>query len=197
MSNSFNIDVSPAIADAVVKILANKTILDDIHNTELPAVLIEIQNNQALLLNVDSIVDTIKLKTDATPQNVRGKYMHANLSADNPTFQNVVNVTGHGKIDHISFLVDSPDDTGELRLEIDGEAAMDLSLLGDNIEYNVVPSPRQIDNSFLFLHTFPYLDSEVVHFNMEFSSSLLLQIRRSSGTTAMVRCKIIYTLDQF
>ena len=52
MSNSFNISVKPEIAAAVVKIDANKAVIDNIHDVDLPAAKTVIDSNSTIISDI-------------------------------------------------------------------------------------------------------------------------------------------------
>jgi len=52
MSNSFSVDVRPEIAAAVVKIDANKAVIDNIHDTDLPAVKTVVDSNDTIITDL-------------------------------------------------------------------------------------------------------------------------------------------------
>jgi len=66
MSNSFNISVKPEIAAAVVKIDAIKTVIDDIHNTDLLNVTNIVTTSYAAVLDIhDTDLPAAVVKIDA------------------------------------------------------------------------------------------------------------------------------------
>lgn len=174
MSNSFNIDVKPEIAAAVVKIEANT----------------------GLLTTIDSIVDSIKLKTDATPQNVRGTIYEEYLFTESPTFVDVVNVSGQGKLLMLSCLLMVDTDEIDILLTLDGTTFVNFTHTGDLVKQFILP---YLDILYpmpsLFSIVEPLTSSNI--FNMEFDTSLRVQSRRSSGTGDVVKCAAIYQLDEF
>ena len=226
MSNSFNIDVKPEIAEiaadiaaAIVTVNANSSglatsIISDLVdiNTAIvdsqAAVLESITTNLALTdakINVnlaaidiiDGIVDAIKLKTDATPQNVRGNFNKSNLSTANAALQDVVNITGHGKLYLIGINCASADDTIEIKVTIDGDAFLVASHTGDTTTQIIIPDVLSPSAASAELYILSFPSTEPRLFNIEFDTSLLIQIRRSAGTAGNVNCKVYYSLDSF
>ncbi|MBA7531168.1 hypothetical protein ES705_23379 [subsurface metagenome] len=75
MSNSFNISVKPEIAAAVVKIDENKAVIDNIHDTDLPAVKSVVDSNDTIISNIHDTdlpaVDTKLTTLDTVCDNIR------------------------------------------------------------------------------------------------------------------------------
>lgn len=66
MSNSFNISVKPEIAAAVIKIDANKAVIDNIHDVDLPAAKTVIDSNKTVIDNIhDTDLPAAVVKIDA------------------------------------------------------------------------------------------------------------------------------------
>lgn len=224
MANNFNISVKPEIAAAVVKIDNNKTVIDenkvilaDLHDTDLPAIdtklttldtvadnirNIDVPNiqtnidaNETKIDTIDGIVDAIKLKTDATPQNVRGKLYGVFLTTAESAFQDVVNISGHGKLNKLVIAVYDAGDTIELKVTFDGTAADNVAHTGDVIQQII--SINIVSGTGIALAKLPTTGADVNLFNIEFESSLLIQIRRSAGAAGNVIGYVNYTLDTF
>lgn len=195
MANFFGISLKPDIAAAVVKIDANKTVIDAIRATDVPGINTNISANQTLIETIGGIVDAIKLKTDATPQNVRGKFYSVSASITSSEFVELVNVSGHGKLHAIGLYLVNADDTMELKLTIDGTVFDTLAYTGGTAGQMV----------FLYLPGYPgptLTRTQVPQIspclmNLEFNSTLLIEFRRSAGTAAAVVCISSYILDDF
>ncbi len=225
MSNSFDINVKPEIAAVaadiaanLVQILSNASALATIQVTDLPAIdaLIDIldTNIDAIIDNhipgtnakvdvnlaaidvIDGIVDAIKIKTDATPQCVRGQCLFARLSTSNSEFQEVLNSTGQGKLTALAAHCFEDADTLEVRITIDGVTWELFSHTGDTIYQAIVPyiEPTVAGGHIVGI---PVPQTEPRLFDIEFNTSLLIEVRRSAGTAGSVDCKVYYTLDAF
>lgn len=197
MSNSFNINVGPLISDAVVKILANKTLLDELHNVDLPAIFIKAQSNESKLMIIDDIVDAVKLSTDIIPQNVRSEFKLVYDNTVSDTLVTLLNITGHGKLYKLGIRCGNVDDTVELKVEIDSLASEAYTHTGDVLTHVVIPSIKYPMGAFLEFESFDDSDRDNNLFNVEFSSHLKILFRRSAGTTSAVYCQALYGEDPF
>ncbi|MQY77784.1 MAG: hypothetical protein GH151_01095 [Bacteroidetes bacterium] len=153
----------------------------------------------ALSAKVDSIVakiDAIKLKTDTLPQNIRGKWYSAQLTTALATFLEVVNVSGHGKLIQIITQSLAPTVNLYLRVTIDGTSWDVLMHTGDANQKNIIPTASAPDDTSKNLIAFDYAATEAVYFNIEFESSLLVELRTEAEPNPM-HCKVNYTLDSF
>ncbi|MBA7522547.1 hypothetical protein ES705_14666 [subsurface metagenome] len=213
MANSFNISVKPEIAavsalvvavDAVVDAIRatdvvniqaniddNEDLLDLIRGTDVVNLASAIANNAVAIEVIDGIVDAIKIKTDATPQNVRAKLAYAQLTTAEAAFQTLCNVTGHGIIRNIYVNAD-PADTIEIKLTIDATV---LGVWSGNATKYIGCTPYRPDVDILELVGITAPPERNLF--LEFESSFKLEIRRSGGTTENVHCKVNYSLDSF
>ncbi|MBA7656580.1 hypothetical protein ES703_64506 [subsurface metagenome] len=225
MSNFFGISVAPEIAAAVVKIEANKAVIDenkvilvDLHDTDLPAAVTAVGNNlTAISANniiladihdtdlpaavtaiggVKTVVDAVQIKTDATPQVVRGTILNGRLETTNPAFQEVCNVTGRGKLYSIGAMLADGADTFEVKFTIDGKSFTEYAHTGDTIEQLVLALAYPFSAGY-YLRYLPVTSADQNLLNMDFDTSLIVYVRRSVGTAAAVMCKVYYTLDGF
>ncbi len=204
MSNSFNISVKPEISGVaddiaanLVQILSNASALASIRTVDVLAINTNINDNEAKLVTIDSIVDAIKIKTDLTPQNVRGKYFPASLVMNSDTFTEVANVTGHGKLHQITIRLVLGSDTLELLVTIDGEAFTVLSHTGDVNSYNAVASCYNVSSAARNLKKVLIETTSSFNSNLEFESSLLVEVRKTVDAGNNIECKVGYTLDDF
>lgn len=145
---------------------------------------------------INSTVNAIILKTNKIPQKVRGTLYKDSLFTSSSDFQNVVSVSGQGKLLMLCCLLMFDTDTLQLILTLDDYAFAPFSHTGDTSEQFLLPSleiayvePR------LRSITTPLTDLNL--FDFEFKTSLLLQIRRSDGTGGDVKCAALYQLDEF
>jgi len=219
MANSFFQSLSPDIAAAVVKIDANKTVIDenkvilvDVHDTDLPAAKTVIDENKVILVDLHdtdlpgavtkiddnkTVVDAIKLKTDATPQHVRGKFYMARLSTTSATFAEVLNVSGRGILKHVVAQLGNSGDTFEVRVTLDGTVFDVPSYSGSTNSINLVPAALPADDASMMLVEIAYAATSHMLFNTEFQNNCTIELRRSAGSSSNVHCKAFYTLDQF
>lgn len=148
---------------------------------------------------IDSIltkVIAIKSKTDLTPQNVRGKFHTAWFSTSSNTFVDALNVTGHGKLLLLAFKVLNVGDTVEIRLTTDGFEWLLIFHTGDTVYQNILPDCNLLVAG-AFLKLIPEPQPQSLLFDVEFSTSLKIELRRSEGTFDAVACKVYYQLDEF
>jgi len=217
MSNSFNISVKPEIAALSALVQDNQTEIAGIRGADLIALTDEIDANEALLdlildpgivnlasaiannstdiATVDGIVDSILEDTAALPQNVRGKSYSAQLSTAESAFQVVCDVTGHGIIRHIAIQCDAADNI-QIKITLD-DTVLELYTYPGNggvvvFNYCWPTAPSASTNQ---LQAGPATTEP--NFNIEYDSGFKIEIRRSSGTTADVHCKVYYNLDGF
>lgn len=178
------------------KIDANANDLGHIRNTAIPNVITEIDANETKIDTIDGIVDAIKLKTDATPQNVRGKCLSARLITAESTFQEVVNVTGHGILNGLGIKCVNAGDTLEVRVTLDGKEFAALPFTGSATYQSVLV--RYIPEVITY-HLFSIDDTTNIfsQINLEFDTSLLVELRRSAGAAGNVDCCVFYSLDDF
>jgi hypothetical protein len=155
--------------------------------------------NISLKPEVDSIltdVVAIKAKTDLTPQNVRGKFHTTFFSTASNIFVEALNVSGHGKLLFLGFKVLDSTDTVEIRLTTDGFEWLLIFHTGDIVYQNILPDCNLLVAG-AFLKLIPEPQPQPLLFDVEFSTSLLIELRRSVGTADAVVCKAYYQLDEF
>lgn len=197
MANSFNISVAAELAALDTKVDANKAVVDAIRAVDIPALVVEIDANEvkidtaiANIATVGGTVDAIKLKTDATPQKVRGKLHKAQLTTANAAFVTLCDISGQGIVRNIFVISDAADNI-EVKLTIDTRV---ISGTFNGTRYlSCAPSYPNNDTFQLDQLTQP-ID---VNIFLEFDSAFKIEIRRSAGTTDDVHCKVFYTLDNF
>ena len=175
MANSFGISLKQDIAAAVVKIDANT----------------------ALITTIDDIVDAIKLKTDATPQNVRSYFESIGFNTESSSFVPLLNITGAGILYKLGIALVDAGDTLELKVTIDSYVSEILSLTGDVLNHIVIPTIQDPGSSTLYLMSFEETGNETHPFNLEFNSNLKIEFRRSLGTGGYVYCKALYGYDAY
>lgn len=217
MSNSFNISVSPEIAALEAKVDIIDTIVDDIRDVDLPAhdtklttvdtvvdqirdidvpnIQSNIDANETKIDTIDGIVDAIKLKTDATPQNVRGSYIRIRGAMASDTYTPLVDVTGHGILYNLIIGLENNLDTVEMLLTLDGTAWSSITHTGDLIGQALVPVVDILPSD--TFRKVPCPPDEPVLLFLEFNTSLLIQYRRTPGILAAAYCKAQYFLDDF
>lgn len=142
-------------------------------------------------------IAAIRAKTDATPQNVRGRLYIASLSTSSSEFQEVCNVTGHGKIHFIIFCLADSTDTAELRLTMDGDVWEVVSHTGDIEKQHLITEFYGAAVAYRYLVKVLETDVRRTVLDLEFSASLLIELRRSAGSASNVGCKAMYILDGF
>ncbi len=225
MANSFNISVKPEIAaletkvdtiDTVVDLIrstdvvniqtnidANETkidtidtVVDLIRGTDVVNLASAIANNAEAIEVIDGIVDAIKIKTDATPQNVRGRHLQTTFNTTENTLQTALSVTGHGFLDYLAFRVRDVTDTVALKVTVDGVPTSEASFTGDLGILHIVPATT-IASPYLQLNLEVINAANYYRFDFEFDRSLLVELRRSAGTALAVDCYIFYHVDDF
>ena len=211
MSNSFNISVKPEIAALETKIDTVDTVVDNIRSTDVPNIQTNINVNETKIdiidaivdyiqatdlptimtavTTVDSVVDAIKLKTDATPQIVRGSIAYDNLSTSNSSYQDVTNITGQGKLHTLIGRCGDAADTIQILLTIDAYSFAAWTFTGDALYHCLTIG--EANNLYLITNN---LRRQI---NLEFDTSLRIQVRRSGGVAANVECMAYYLLDDF
>ena len=142
------------------------------------------------------LLDSIKLKTDATPQKVRGSVIEEYLFTESSSYVDVVNVTGQGKLLMLSCLLMDAADEIDILLTLDGTTFVNFTHTGDLVKQFILP---YLDILYPMPSLFSVVEplTEAPLFNFEFDSSLLIQSKRSSGTGDSVKCAVIYQLDVF
>lgn len=155
--------------------------------------------NISLKPEIDAIltdVVAIKAKTDLTPQNVRGKFFTVFFSTASNIFVDALNITGHGKLLYLAFKVLNVADTVEIRITTDGFEWYLIFHTGDTVYQNILPDCNLILAGAM-LKLLPEPQLQPVPFDVEFSTSLKIELRRSAGTGDAVVCKVYYQLDEF
>lgn len=190
MSNSFNISDAPLIAAVQAVVDANSVILIDVHDVDLPDAIARINT-------VDAVADAIKLKTDAMPQKVRGKWHMSYLSTDSNTYVDVVNVSGQGKLYQVRFKVLNTTTSIIIQLTLDGTDWDEFTYVGSNNEFHLGPSASTPETNVNTLRGIAILATNFPYFNFEFETSLRIQIKRGAAESANVALKAHYAVDDF
>lgn len=131
------------------------------------------------------------------PQNVRGKFYQASLATAESSYQDVVNVSGHGKLNKVTIGCMNSADSIRILITIDDTAFMYKEHTGDTLLQNVLIDLDGSLGSGLYLKLLADATADTNLFNCEFQSSLLIQAYRSVGANAQVHCKVSYILDSF
>ena len=202
MANLFNISVKPEIAALESKVDIVDTVVDAIRSTDVPNIQTNINDNETKIDTIDSevgtidtVVDAIKAKTDALPQNVRGKYYESVLNTTSATFQIVSDISGHGKIVMLAVTCANAGDTLECRVTVDTAVFTVIAHTGDVLTQALVNHPQTGAGMALLKLAAP--PTTVQDINVEYNSSFRVEIRRSAGAAGNVTCKCQYTLDMF
>ncbi|MBA7522311.1 hypothetical protein ES705_14429 [subsurface metagenome] len=219
MGNSFNISVKPEIAALEAKIDIIDTEVDAIRATDLPAidVLIDTIDTEVdairatdlpaidVLIDtidtevgvIDGIVDAIKIKTDATPQNVRGHFTRYFAVEPSITFSDVCNITGHGILNWIILKPTVSTDTLEMRITIDGIVSQPIDIT-DAATFHIVKFADQslltTDFHFKFVEA---LSAEAENQHIEFDTSFRVEHRISAGSDGQSQVNVCVSLDAF
>lgn len=215
MANSFNISDKPEIAEVDAKLVLISAAVNLI-KTDTTAILIDtaeidsikertanLPDDPASKTNIDDLYFTlnaastaiaaIKLKTDLLPLKFRGKYYDTQIYTTENTWQTVIDKTGHGKLYTLAMSCSVLDDTVEVRLTTDGTVWTVIDHTGDTTVQSIIKdSSISVDG---LMTKLPYPLTEPRLFDIEFSTSLLVQVRRSLGDAANVWCGVSYALD--
>ncbi len=219
MSNSFNISVAPEIAALKADTADIRTDVTAIHDTDLPAVetKIDIIDTTVDALRavdvpilsgkldtidteigvIDGIADAIKLKTDLIPQKVRGNfsiYRHG-MGAD--TFEDVCSITGQGKLYSLICWVENAGDGVEILITIDGVLSNIIQHTGDLIKQHIFCTEEDAASDKFEISKLPFSATQPHLLNLEFDTSLHIQVRRYVGSTTWVAAKAIIFEDTF
>ncbi len=219
MANSFSISDKQEIAANLVQILSNASALATIQITDLPAIEdkidvidtevgvihsndipgtnAKIDVNLAAIDIIDGIVDAIKLKTDLIPQNVRGDFFNTYLATTSGTYVDLVNITGAGKLRDFCLWLSDDADTIQIQVTIDGKPSDEPTFTGSTAVQSVIFDRSTTVNPNISIEADLKATLGYDILNLEFSTSLLIQIKRSAGTTGDVIALAVYSLDTF
>ena len=188
MANSHSISDAILIAALDTKLTIVDTVVDNIRNIDVPNIQLNIDANETKIDTVDTVVDAIKLKTDGLPYLFRGAYNSASLLTTNVAFQEVLNIaSGSGSIINLLIKCYHADDTLEIKLTIDGTALDVFSYTGATSTLYMI---KHIDDALA-----SNVSGTYNNFDVEFSTSLKLELRRSAGANDNVFTSICYSLD--
>jgi len=188
MGNSFNISVAPEIAAVQTVVDGNSVILTDIHDTDLPAIVTEIDANETKIDANKTVVDAIQAKTDIISLGFPGAITKYGLSTDSVAFIDLVNLTSSmGTIILIS--------TG-------GDAAQSAEIKAtiDSIIWTTLVHPAGADPGYLSPDLAPWStvlsfeDSAVpVYMTIDFQDSCHIEVRSPGnvniGFSAIIQLK--------
>ncbi|MQY80504.1 MAG: hypothetical protein GH151_15185 [Bacteroidetes bacterium] len=218
MSNSFNISVIPEIAALEAKIDTIDTVVDNIravdvvnlssaiannavdigviHNTDIPDLSTIVTNIGVAVVAIDTVVDDIQAKTDTIPQKIRGTMKTAHLSTTSAAYVEVLNVTGQGILYGISVNVADAADKIRFKITIDGIAS-EGTHTGDTDINSLVSCITSASGDFYF-NPVAFIQTDMSGtFYFSFSTSLLIEIKRDTGTANNVLCSVWYAEDEF
>jgi len=146
---------------------------------------------------IDTVADAIQVKTDATPQNVRGT-LNVNMETSATTdWVDVFNITGHGVFMSCFFRCYNAADTLELRITIDGVLANLLTHTGDIVDWGILYCDDKTSNITVNFDKYALVAGTPNLLNIEFSSNFRIEIRRSLGAGSNVACKAVVCIDPF
>lgn len=177
-----------SIGNNLTAIGANNTILADLHDTDLPEAVTKIDANQTSLIALDTLIDSVKAKTDLIPDNIRGTQANAAILTDSATYVTLLDITSvSGKITFIC-MKNTADSNMSLLLTIDGGTSLDLTNSNFDTVYYVCPAYSSTPILALGITTSPFC------IPIEFTSSLNLQVRRILGSGSVL-VSMAYNLD--
>jgi len=188
MSNNFNISVAPEIAALEAKVDIIDTEVDTIRSTDIPA-------TDALITAVDTVVDSIKIKTDAMPQTIRGVFTTVRQTTASGALVTLINLTGQGKLVLLTIACVNAGDTVEVKITLNGSSWSVVTHTGDTTDQTVIMKSSTETGNRLFLLPTPMTEPRI--FDLEFSTSLLVEFRRSAGANDNVLAVARYLLDDF
>ena len=219
MSNSFNISVKPEIAalEAKVDIIDTEvdtiratdlpgidtkvdtidTVVDAVRATDVPNIQTDIAANETKIDAIDTVVDAVKLKTDLLPQNVRGAFYSRFIQTTSGTYVDIVNLTGHGILLKITLNVLNLNDTASVLVTIDGNALPEITHTGDVLHMNAYPEQGNVPNNSCLWTLEDCTGANANLINLEFNTSLLVQIKRSAGANNEVHSAVMCIIDAF
>lgn len=173
------------------------TQVDGIRTFDIPAL-----DAQNVILDteigvIDGIVDAIKIKTDATPQNVRGTVTVYHIQTNANTYQTFCDITGHGKLISLVVKDDNNLDNLDIKLTIDGLAFDALTHTGDLIIQRIFLADNFVSTTVPKIELKPFVSTDANDLNIEFSTSLLVQIKNNDNWIVGVQAKAIVQVDPF
>lgn len=131
------------------------------------------------------------------PHSVRGTYHTGYAYSDQSTFVDVVNILGHGLLHRCAFTLEDVGSQIELRFYLDGKLLSEFQFSGSldpQVLYPVIHGMLADNIQFQSKNA---EGSDVNLINLEFDTSLRVQMRRAAGTVANVFASIIYILDKY
>jgi len=185
------------LPSVMTNVAAIRNDVTDIHDVNLPLVKTDTGAIRNDVNDITTLINAIKTKTDATPQKVRGKFYCAYLSTSLTVPTDVVNVSGQGKLLILAIVSTTVDHGIELNLTVDGVAWEPLTHLGDTNAQACVQSANINTGEKLIMLIPQTSQPEPRLFDLEFSSSLLIQIKKYEAGMAYVACRAIYLVDNF
>lgn len=195
MSNSFNISFAPELAALDAKIDIIDTEVDAVRAVDVPAIQTNIDANETKIDTIDTVVDAVKLKTDLLPQSFRGSPVTGFFQTGNNFLTDAVNIAGSGKLLYFAVEISNPGDTLEAQFTIDGISSILLSHTGDLIWQRCVFADLYSSAAQFEVILFPAASADSNLLNIEFHTSLRIQIRLSAGFAGVTDCHWLYTLD--
>lgn len=167
----------------------------DIHDTNLPALYTKVLHVDNSIDTIDGIVDSIKTVTDVIPLKLRGNFSLYALNTTQGTLQTVCNISGRGKLIYLVIFCGDGGDTIECQFTIDTLPSNLFTHTGDTTKQRVIFSDSVNVATSFSATLIPFNTSDINLLNVEFDTSLLVQIRRSVGSTASVSCKVAVSED--
>ncbi len=175
MSNSFNISVAPELAAISTLIKYNETKID----------------------TIDTVVDAIKVKTDATPQKVRGSLQIASYSASSAGFVDIVNVNGQGSLLQIVLQSQTGGMEQEIIITLDGVDSETYTFTDQPGAFFILPIITGAGSVVLQMRSLAVVQDNPNYCYLNFDTSLQIQLRRSAGAADLQWCTVYYLLDSF
>ena len=197
MSNSFNISVAAEIAALDAKIDIIDTEVDSIRSADIPGVDTKIDTIDTEVGVIDGIVDAIKTKTDDIPQLVRGHFTLYAARTASGTYVDVCNITGSGNLAFIAVACCDAGDTLDLKITVDSVASAGVTHTGDLVSMNVFFYGGSDGAVTFYFNLIPSSGLAVPTLNINFDTSLLIQIKRSAGAGSDVFAQAGVSLDSF
>lgn len=167
----------------------------DIHDTDLPLVKTDTGAIRNDINDINAIVNAIKTKTDALPQSFRGTIRSVKGASSLQTWNTILDVSGSGILLALPFRTTDLSNTVSVQIVYDGITCVGVSHTGDTDYQFATPDMASASLNIITLNSFSYSDGFMKYLNLEFTTTLLIQIKRIGTPVEDVEALPIYILD--
>ena len=172
------------------------TVVDAIRAVDVPNIQTNIDANETKIDTIDTVVDSIKVRTDYIPLKFTPHFSLAYLNTNSLSYVDVLNVTGQGFLYYINMQATGAATKFYIKITLDSIPSQELFYVGDTIWQHIIFVDDYSNSDYFILERLAFSTVQIAPINIHFDTSCLIQIKRAD-TDALIKCKVGYSVLSF